>query len=387
VSGSLRSFDLDHWMALWKTAPVGVRYQLTGLDVKFGTLDFFNRRFNDLSINGASEGGNWQAVVGGRELAGEVTWRPQGKGKITARMKNLTIPPVIAGRPTHTTTEKEPPPDLPGVDVIADNFQLNDKALGKLELSAVPEGRDWRLERLRVVNPDATLNIDGVWQGWLTQPRTMISARLEVSDIGKALTRLGYPEGIRRGVAKLEGPLSWNGNPTTFDFETLSGNIVVEAAKGQFVKLDPGVGKLLGILSLQAMPRRLTLDFRDIFSDGIAFDQILGTVKVTRGVANTENFRIQGPAVRIVMSGDVDLNSETQKLRVKVYPSMSDSLSVAGALIGGPIAGIASFLVQKWLRDPFDQLAAYEYSIIGSWADPQVVKVTAGQNQATEKSK
>ena len=157
--------------------------------------------------------------------------------------------------------------------------------------------------------------------------------------------------------------------------ETLSGNFVVEAAKGQFVKLDPGVGKLLGILSLQALPRRLTLDFRDIFSDGLAFDEIIGTVKVNRGVANTENFRIQGPAVRVVMSGDVDLNAETQKLRVKVFPSMSDSLSIAGALIGGPIAGIASFLVQKVLKDPLDQMVAYEYSVTGSWSDPQVVKV------------
>ena len=113
----------------------------------------------------------------------------------------------------------------------------------------------------------------------------------------------------------------------------------------------------------------------------------MGTVKVNRGVANTENFRIQGPAVRILMSGDVDLNAETQKLRVKVFPSMSDSLSVAGALIGGPIAGIASFLVQKMLKDPLDQIAAYEYNIAGTWADPQVTKVGPGQAQATEKSK
>src|SRR5262249_29551444 len=202
--------------------------------------------------------------------------------KITARMKNLTIPAALAGRPAAVATEKEEPLELPGLDVTADSFQLNDKALGKLELSAVPDGRDWRIERLRVVNPESTLNVEGVWQGWLTQPRTMVNVKLEVSDIGKALTRLGYPEGIRRGVAKLEGPLSWDGNPTDLDFQTLSGNFVIEASKGQFVKLDPGVGKLLGILSLQALPRRLTLDFRDIFSDGLAFDQILGTVKVTR---------------------------------------------------------------------------------------------------------
>jgi uncharacterized protein YhdP len=251
--------------------------------------------------------------------------------------------------------------------------------MGKLEVSAVPEGRDWRLERLYITNPEATLNIEGLWQGWLTQPRTMVNVRLDVNDIGKFLVRMGQPEGVRRGTAKLEGPLSWNGNPSELGYATLSGNFVVEANKGQFVKLDPGIGKLLGVLSLQSLPRRLSLDFRDIFSEGLAFDEIVGTVKVNRGIATTENFRIQGPAVRIQMSGDVDLARETQKLRVKVFPSMSDSLSVAGALIGGPIAGIATFVAQKLLKDPIDKIAAYEYDITGTWADPQVVKIDATQ--------
>ena len=152
----------------------------------------------------------------------------------------------------------------------------------------------------------------------------------------------------------------------------------------EYRKLDPGIGKLLGVLSLQSLPRRLTLDFRDIFSDGLAFDEIVGTVKVTRGVATTENFRIQGPAVRVQMSGDVDLSAETQKLRVKVFPSFSDSLSVAGALLGGPVAGIASFLVQKILKDPFDQIVAYEYGVTGTWADPQVSKIESGPAPAAE---
>ena len=210
----------------------------------------------------------------------------------------------------------------------------------------------------------------------------MVNVRLDVNDIGKLLVRLGQPEGIKRGTAKLEGPLSWAGSPSELDYATLSGNFVLEANKGQFVKLDPGIGKLLGVLSLQSLPRRLSLDFRDIFSEGLAFDEIVGTVKVNRGIANTENFRIQGPAVRIQMLGDVDLAKETQKLRVKVFPSMSDGLSVAGALIGGPIAGIATFVAQKLLKDPIDKMAAYEYDITGTWVDPQVAKVDSTASRA-----
>ncbi|MDB5811649.1 MAG: hypothetical protein JWN94_3771 [Betaproteobacteria bacterium] len=378
ITGGLKNLDLDQWLLLLKSGGEGGRAQIAGLDVKFGALDVFGRRFNDISINGTQQSGVWQTNLTGRELTGEMSWRSQGKGKVTARMKNLSIPAASPDRVV-VAADKEQPLELPALDIKADSFQVRQANLGKLEVTAVPDGRDWRLEKLHITNPESTLNIEGVWQGWLTQPRTMVNVRLDVNDIGKFLVRMGQPEGVRRGTAKLEGPLSWAGNPTDVDYATLSGNFVLEANKGQFIKLDPGIGKLLGVMSLQSLPRRLTLDFRDIFSEGLAFDEIVGTVKVNRGVANTENFRIQGPAVRIQMSGDVDLARETQKLRVRVYPSMSDSLSVAGALIGGPIAGIATFVAQKLFKDPIDKIAAYEYDITGNWADPQVTKMEPSQ--------
>ena len=382
ITGGLKNLDLDQWLLLVKSAGSDAgRAQLAGIDVKFGTLDLFGRRFNELALNGTVQAGVWQTTLTGRELAGEMSWRTQGKGKVTARMKTLAIPAATPDRPP-VIADRDQPLELPALDIKADNFQVRQASLGKLELSAVPDGRDWKLEKLQVTSPEATLNIEGVWQGWLTQPRTMVSVRLDVNDIGKFLVRMGQPEGVRRGTAKLEGPLSWNGNPSELDYPTLAGNFVIEASKGQFVKLDPGIGKLLGVLSLQSLPRRLSLDFRDIFSEGLAFDEIVGTVKVNRGIANTENFRIQGPAVRIQMSGDVDLSRETQKLRVKVFPSMSDSLSVAGALIGGPIAGLVTFAAQKLFKDPIDKIAAYEYDITGTWVDPQVAKVESAQAKA-----
>jgi uncharacterized protein YhdP len=195
------------------------------------------------------------------------------------------------------------------------------------------------------------------------------------NDVGRLLTRLGYPEGVRRGTAKVEGMLAWSGSPQRLDYPTLTGNFVLDAAKGQFVKLEPGIGKLLGILSLQSLPRRITLDFRDIFSEGLAFDEIVGAIKVVQGVASTDNLRITGPAARINMNGQVDLARETQKLRIRINPQLSDTLSVAGALIGGPVAGVAAFVAQKLLKDPLGEITAYEYDVTGTWAEPLVNKV------------
>ena len=122
----------------------------------------------------------------------------------------------------------------------------------------------------------------------------------------------------------------------------LAGNVLLDASKGQFVKLEPGIAKLLGILSLQALPRRISLDFRDVFSEGFTFDTIIGALKIDQGVMTTENFRLRGPSARVVMGGRVDLARETQTLRVRVTPHLSDSVSLAGALIGAALLAAAA---------------------------------------------
>jgi uncharacterized protein (TIGR02099 family) len=374
VSGTVKSLDVDHWLALLRDAGGDNRVEWGGIDLKADTVDLFGRRFNQLGINAMVQAGLWRGTLAGKELDGNVSWDPQGRGKVVARMKSVVIPPLLGGDASGAKAAGKVR-ELPGIDLIAEQFVKNDKQLGRLELLANPSGETWRIDKLRITNPDATFAAEGMWHTGLIEPRTQMSLRLDTPDGGKLLTRLGYPEGMRRGKAKIEGALAWVGAPYDFDFPTLSGGLLLEVQRGQFVKLDPGIGKLLGILSLQALPRRLSLDFRDIFSEGLAFDDIVGAVKFDRGIASTENFRIVGPSARIVMLGEVDLAKETQKLRVRVNPSVSDGVSIAGALIGGPIAGVAAFLAQKILKDPLDQMIAYEYSVTGTWSEPVFTRV------------
>ena len=388
LRGALSTFDFDEWLAFSRGSGEGsgeAGYSIAGVDVKFGQVDFFGRRFNDLGVSGWTQNGVTQLALAGREVEGGVMWRGEGKGRLTARLKKLTLS-SSDGAPLAATAR--PPAgkstDLPALDVVVDQFQYGQKQLGKLELNAVHQERDWRIERLRLSSADSTLSVDGVWQAWLTQPRTRLNLRMEVSDVGNALARWKLPAGVRRGTAKMEGHLAWAGSPHDFDYPTLSGDLNVEAANGQFMKLEPGIGKLLGILSLQSLPRRVTLDFRDIFSEGFAFDGIVGAVKIERGLATTDNFRIAGPAARVTMSGEVDLARETQKLRVRVTPHLSESVSIAGALIGGPVAGVAAFLAQKILKDPIEQLASFEYGVTGTWSDPQVLRAERAPVTVTE---
>lgn len=379
LTGAIKALDLDGWLAVLGESTPGGGLTVSAADLRIGELEWFDRRFAALALTATQQTGVLQLTAKGRDVEGTASWRPQGKGRLTARLRRLTLPareePAVPPAQAVAVAPDAKPPELPAFDVVIDEFQIAERALGRLELQATPQNRDWRIERLRLTNPESALNLDGTWQAWLTQPGTQVNVRLEVSDVGKFLTRLGYPEGVRRGTAKIEGTLAWAGSPQRIDYPTLTGNFVLDAGKGQFVKLEPGIGKLLGILSLQSLPRRISLDFRDIFSEGLAFDEIVGAIKVVKGVASTDNLRIIGPAARINMSGQVDLVKETQVLRVKVNPQISDTVSVAGALIGGPVAGLAAFIAQKLLKDPLDQIASYEYDVTGSWADPLVSKV------------
>ena len=379
VRGTLKALEADRWLSLLGDGGDGMRVTWGGIEASVGTLDVRGFRLSDLSVNATVQGGQWRAALSGKELDGEVTWQPQGSGALVARMKKLAIPPATpdadAAASHDTLAKTEPQEELPALDVVAEQFLIKDRLWGRLELGAVPIGRDWRLERLLLSNPESKVTLDGSWERTPARQATRINLLLETSDIGRLLTRLGYPEGVRRGTARLEGSLSWAGVPYELDYPTMTGNLTLEAAKGQFVKLDPGIGKLLGVMNLQSLPRRVSLDFRDVFSDGFAFDEIVGAARIDRGNATTEDFRVRGPAAGVVMRGEVNLVQETQNLRVRITPQLTESVAVAGALFGGPIAGVAAYLAQKAFKDPFGQLASFEYDVSGTWTDPTVKRV------------
>ena len=388
VTGTLPYLNMDQWRSVVSQSPAQEGdeplLKLSGVNLAINTLETFNRRFGDFHLNAWDTGDSWQATLNSREMNGDINWNSKGRGRIVAHLKNLTVPeeiPVTPDAKMAAASTKE----LPALDIVADSLEVRHRKLGKLEVLAVQQGNDWKIEKLKLANPDMVLQMDGLWQAWLLRPQTSANLKLDVKDIGKFLARFGYPDAVKRGSAKLEGKLAWMGSPSEMDYPTLTGQFTLAASNGQFLKIEPGIGKLLGILSLQSLPRRITLDFRDIFSEGFAFNAISGSMTIDRGVLHSDDFIIEGPAAVVSMAGETDIAQETQKLRVRVVPVLGEGVSIAGAFLGGPVVGLTSLLIQKILKDPFGQLIAYEYGITGTWDDPKVTKInrTSG-SPATE---
>jgi uncharacterized protein YhdP len=348
----------------------------------------FGHTLKAVDLRAEADAGGWKARLESDIADGAFDWRDAGDGALRARFRHLRVgqedpqggkDAVGDGAGEDASEQAEPveeapPRRLPALDVVAEEFELRGLALGRLEVFARNRGGLWQLERFNLANDDGRLAGSGQWQAAGRQ-RTRLDFSLETPDVGRLSHRLGYPDVVRGGQASLAGQLGWQGAPTRIDYPSLNGSLKLETGSGQFNKLEPGVGRLLGILSLQALPRRITLDFRDVFSEGFAFDRISGSIDVAAGVLRTEDLEIRGPSARVKMTGSADVVAETQDLRVQVQPTLSESIAIgAAAGLLNPAVGVVTYLAQKVLSDPIEKLFAFEYAVTGAWSDPQVAK-------------
>ena len=373
------ALDVDAWRRALRSgaadedAPSAAALPLAGLALDVDELAAYGETLHAVKLRAERAGEGWTARVDATEAVGTVRWQDAGEGAVQARFERLLL-----GRAKAANAPKPAPAQLaslPALDVVAERFGLHGRALGRLELQAFNRDGLWHMNRLAITNPDGALTGSGTWQP-VAPAHTDLAFTLTSGNVGDLLARLGYPDTVHRGEATLTGKLGWHGAPTDIDYPSLAGAMELTAAGGQFRKLEPGVGRLLGVLSLQSLPRRISLDFRDVFSEGFAFDRISGSIDVDRGVMRTDPLEIRGPAARVLMRGTASVPDETQDLIVTVQPTLSESVAVgaaAGAL--NPVAGVVTYLVQKALADPLEKLFSFEYAVTGPWRAPKVEKL------------
>ncbi len=364
----------------------------TGFDLSTDSLLAFGRTFTDLKLKGRRIDADWRATVESPAISGDVTWQPQAfgdSGFVRARLRNFVLTDVAPTTPNSATVAGATQVatganDVPALDIVAEKFVWKSYALGKLKLVAAPKDRAWRIDKMNISNGHATLETSGEWKRDASNTAgsnvygstTSLKTKLQVKNLNALFAQFNHADDMKGGSGVLDGTLSWPGHVYQYDASRLSGEFKLEALAGRFSKIDPGAGKLLGLMSLQSIPRRFSFDFRDVFNEGFAFDSINGDMKINSGVVTTENFEIEGPAAKVKMVGEVNLNTETQNLTMTVRPAISGVAALAAGLaLANPLIGAAILVTQKVLQDPIDNVLATRFSVTGTWAEPITAKI------------
>ena len=391
---------------------VAMNYLPTRMAIRARQLQVEGRKLHRVVVGATRDGLNWRANIDAEELNGYLEFRQAGGGsaglgggRVFARLSRLNL-----GQNTASEVENmldQQPVNIPALDIVVEDLELRGRKLGRVEIEAINRGassalreggiREWRLNKFNVILPEAVLNATGNWAAinplapapaassglgaarvQAAPPerrRTVMNFKLDIADSGELLKRFGMKDLIRRGKGKMEGQVAWTGSPLSPDYPSMSGVFNVNIESGQFLKADPGIAKLLGVLSLQSLPRRLTLDFRDVFSEGFAFDFVRGDVTIAQGLASTNNLQMKGVSAAVLMDGSADIAKETQDIKVVVVPEINAGTASLIATVINPAIGLGTFLAQYFLRRPLIQAATQEFHIDGSWADPKITKV------------
>lgn len=367
-----------------------LRLQVTDLTLHGHRLGRVNARLQQTGAPAA-----WSGSVEADQLAGQVSLRPASPlapAAVQARLSRLTLPwpadpfAETGTRPAADSASAEP---LPALDVVVDDLVYRDRHLGRLTLQGAPGpairvtgmAGEWQLQQLSLTRPEARLHATGRWDpadrdASAGGGTSRLTFRLDVDDGGQWLDQLGWAGTLRGGRGQLSGQLHWPGPPTALTLAQLGGALRLDLDSGQLLQADPGgAGRLLGVFNLQSLPRRLSLDFRDLYQKGFSFDHIDGDVQIRRGQASTHNLRVRGVQAMVLAEGSANLPGATQDLRVWVVPDFNAGAASLAYAVINPAVGLGTLVTQWLLQRPLAEAATREFHITGRWEAPVVTPV------------
>jgi uncharacterized protein (TIGR02099 family) len=410
AAADVDEFDADAWRALAgelrtaREAPqpgtspgTAAQFLPSRFALHFNTLKLLKRQWENVVVGASHVGTKWQANIGSNEVSGYMSWQPgagrNNAGVLQARFAKVVIPKAaendLVGRVMSSSSQ-----NMPAIDLVVNDLVVREHSVGRLEVDArnVDEAGMpvWQLDKLEIDNPSAKLTATANWRT-ARRPtatadddaprRTAIDFKLDIADAGALLDRLGLPRTVKAGAGSLAGKVRWRGGPTAIDYPTLSGNLSLDLRHGQILKVDPGVAKLLGVLSLQSLSRFLTLNFKDVIGEGLPFERVTGTGRITNGIGSTNDFMMVTAPARADLKGTVDLARETQELHVNVVPTINAGSAVIAATIVNPLFGLGALVANVALSQSISHAFAQEYAITGSWAHPHIERVRGDQGK------
>jgi uncharacterized protein (TIGR02099 family) len=392
IGGSVQRLDLGGWLALSATPKDAkpLSYYMRNAKLSVAELDYLGLAFRDVSLDLLVGERSWRINVGGPNVSGAITI-PSGEGSTepwSLQFDRLQFDVAdaadsAAGGGAENTQADTDPHAIPAIDFHAKQLIWGERQFGDVTATFAKEEEGVALKSLSVTAPTFTIGAQGEWRA-REEGVSRIKGTLTSSDVQGTLTDLGYADVIQAKSGKMEFDLTWLGAPTTAALLQTVGHVQLSIEKGQITGLKPGAGRVMGLASIAALPRRLALDFSDLTDKGLAFDSVHGDFDLRDGNAYTENVLLKGPAAEIGLIGRVGLKNKDYDQTAVVTGSVGNSLSipVASTLVCGPVCGAAALLFTQVFKQPLKGLARGYYRITGSWDNPTVERIKSADAAA-----
>lgn len=395
IDGRTPSADIADWVGLFAKGGQG-ESPLGGLDLDVGSLWLAGQATAPLRLSLRPSVDGLDAALSGAGGEGTLRWQAGEGGHVEARLARLQLDPgkrplkstdtdtsvaIPGDAPTRPARGPIDPAGWPLLDLEVGQLKLGEADLGRIELRTARMDGGQRLETLTAGGAELDLNASGHWRRAEGRSDAHAEFKGTSRSIGELLSGFGYAPSLDARSTGFEAVLDWPAAPD-IDWTQAQGRIRFDVADGALRAVEPGAGRVLGLMNFYALPRRLTLDFSDVVEQGLAFDRIEGEFKLAGGLARTEDLDIDAPSLSIRVRGDVDLAHRAYDQHVTVYPDVSGGVTLGALLLGGPAAGLVALIAQQVLDKPLDQITHFSYSVTGPWDNPEVKRARADTAQA-----
>lgn len=400
VAGRLSHLSLEAWMPLIETASVhpeagevstGTAAEIEQLNLEITALEALGYEFHHTSLALTKEQAVWQGTISNHLMGGELQIPADFEhGTLVMALDYLVLPAAIEDENSADTAEQTAaqminPQRLPAMNINSRYFNFAGLPLGSLTLLAAKRPAGLHIEQLQLASSLMALSLQGDWVMANSRQHSSFNIKVNSKNLGEMLSMLNITDSIREGESDIGIVARWPGAPTAFALERLSGNMHLNVKDGRLLEVEPGAGRVFGLISLQSLRRRFTLDFSDMFKKGFSFNRMTGDFEINNGDATTSNFSIVGPSASITMSGRVGLVVKDYDQYVTVEPHVGSSLPVIGAVVGTVATGVAIWVAQKLLN--LNEVVQVKYRVVGPWDAPQVTReeITVLDDSSAEK--
>ncbi|MDH5620244.1 MAG: hypothetical protein OEZ11_16655, partial [Gammaproteobacteria bacterium] len=367
---------LEDWLNLSRSGNrnVGAADRIRSIDLSIDDLFAIGQHLQNHHVRLDRSANDWLVQIDGEDVSGSV-FVPYDFGSERAmivEMKRLRLPGDDITPPSDSTLD---PRSLPPISLTAEEFILGDRYLGTVEATLVRT--EDGLETEKLIATDESFGIVGAGR-WVADEnealgsRTYVMATLNSNDVRTTLAQLDFAQGISGESMGIVFDLSWGGGPRASFLDVLDGEVQMRLEKGSLEEVEPGAGRMLGLVSFVALPRRLSLDFRDVFNKGFRYDTIIGSFDVADGVASTCDMYLDGPAAMIGVVGQVDLANSVYEQGAVVSANVGNTLPIVGAVVGGPPGAAAMLIFSQIFKKPLQSVGQVYYGISGPWEEPAI---------------